>query len=64
MAKRIVDVKIKFEQEKTAFRIINGMLISDDEWERLLDSIKNPFVKIRDLEKEKLGEEESKDEPI
>ena len=64
MAKRIVDVKIKFEQEKTAFRIINGVLISDDEWERLLDSIKNPFVKIRDLEKEKLGEEESKDEPI
>jgi len=64
MAKRIVKVKIKFEQEKTAFRIINGVLISDDEWERLLDSIKNPFVKIRDLEKEKLGEEESKDEPI
>jgi len=62
MAKRIVKVKIKFEQEKTAFRIINGVLISDDEWERLLDSIKNPFVKIRDLEKEKLGEEESKDE--
>ena len=62
MAKRIVKVKIKFEQEKTAFRIINGVLISDDEWERLLDSIKNPFVKIRYLEKEKLGEEESKDE--
>ena len=39
-------MKIKFTESKTAFRIINGIEVSDEEIEKILKNKKNPFVKI------------------
>lgn len=44
---------VVFTECETAFRTINGKDVDDDEWDKLLDKKKDPFILIGSKDAEK-----------
>lgn len=40
-------MKIVFKESKTVFRTLNGKILNDNEWGKLIKKQKNAFIKIK-----------------